>query len=752
MKKIFLKTILCVSAMLFSLMIQAKNETQINPVKVEDEEVLINPLNGEIEFDGMVTEAAWRLNESFNLYSHFPVFNSPTAEESQVFITFDENYLWIGAILHYNDISNLVSTSKKRDEESGNSDAFGILLDSYNDNENALGFFTMPSGLKIDYTVTNDAQPTGRRMETRNFTWNSFWDVKTTVSKDSWQVEMRIPFSSLRFQSINDITKMGLLINRTISYCNEIDTYPAIDTKHGRSAFIRPSLGKTIVLKNVHSRNPIYISPYAIGGTTRTYELNEPETKYIKDDAPELTGGLDVKYNVNNNLTLDFTVNTDFAQVEADDEQLNLTRYSLYLPEKRLFFQERAGIFSYDLGSSQNLFYSRNIGIVDDEPAKILGGARLVGRVGKWDMGFLDMNTQKAGEYSAENFGVARIRKQVINENSYVGGMLTSRIGYDGTTNFAYGVDGIFKVSEFDYLDVKLAQTEDNQIRSNSLSLDPTYLSVGLEHRSQQGIVYRGKYAYWGKDFEPDAGFVLLNSIHEANATLGYGWYPGENSKLYSIYAGVDYEMTSRLEDGKIESMQINPEFSLSFKSGLMIFTSLINQREGVLEEYELADNVDILAGDYSFYSFRGMISTPRTKRIYTRLTVNTGEYYDGNRFSVIFAPNFNISSSIQLSATYQYAKVDFASRDQSFTNNIARLKGTYMFNTKLSASAYVQVNELDNIFLTNFRLRYNPRDGNDFYVVLNDLRDLDKDGYIPELPIYQSRSILLKYTHTFIL
>jgi hypothetical protein len=739
MKKTFI-SFLIVSGILFNFCLYAQNEVQIKP------------LAGEINFDGNVSEPQWKLSENFPLAMHFPVFNNPPTENSEVYITFDGSYLWVGAILHYNNISNLVSTSKKRDEESENSDAFGILLDTYDDNENGLAFFTMPSGLKIDYSVSNDGQGGGGPGGggSKNYTWNTFWDVKTVVTENAWHVEMRIPFSSLRFQSVNNITTMGLIINRNISHCNEIDTYPAIDTKHGRDANLRPSLGKTIVFENIQPHNPVYISPYAIGGTSKNYELNETGDKYESENDPKLDAGLDVKYNLNNNLTLDFTVNTDFAQVEADDEQVNLTRYSLFFPEKRLFFQERSGIFSFELGGPQNLFYSRKIGISHGDPVRILGGARLVGRLGKWDIGFLDMNTAKFNGNPAENFGVARLRKQVINENSYIGGMLISRIDFEGNYNLAYGLDGIFRISDFDYLDVKFAQTQDKNTNTEVASFNPSFISVGLQRRSEKGLIYDAKYALWGKDFNPAAGFMFINNIHEIRGELGYGWFPGEKSSIFSYYSGIDFAMTSRIEDGKIENMEFSPEFRMALKSGYETFISLGYNKEGVLRDFYLAEDVMVYAGDYSFTAIRTHFSTPRTKKVVANLEIDAGEFYDGNRFSAGLEPEFNLSSSLQLSATYQLDKVNFSNRNQSFTNNIARLKATYMLNTKLSMSSFIQYNEVDNILITNFRLRYNPRDGNDFYLVVNDLRHADKNAATPELPKFLSRTLLLKYTHTF--
>lgn len=714
------------------------------------EEIKIEPLTGEIDFDGNPGEPTWQLSRSFPMVMHYPVYNGSPTEKSEVYITFDNNYLWIGAKLFYNDITKLVSTSKKRDETSENSDYFGILLDSYNDNENALAFFTMPSGLKIDYTVANDAAGRGPGDDLKNYTWNSFWDVKTVKNDEAWLIEMRIPFSSLRFQSVNDITKMGLIINRGISHCNETDTYPAIDTKYGQNAKIKPSLGQTIVFEQIKPRNPLYISPYLMGGISQNYESNETGDDFVKSNEPKLTGGLDVKYNLNNNLTLDFTVNTDFAQVEADDEQVNLTRYSLFFPEKRLFFQERASIFSFNLGGPQDLFYSRNIGIVDGEMAAIPGGARLVGRLGKWDIGILDMNTAKFNGNPAENFGVARVRKQVINENSYIGGMLTSRLGFDGSYNVGYGLDGIIRVFGDDYLDVKVAQTIDNSLENNVASLDPTFFRLAWERRSEEGFGYSGVYAYWGKDFNPESGFIFLNNLHEFRGEMQYGWFPEENSAIFSYRTGIDFEMLRRIEDGQLENMEISPEFEINFKNGFGAFTGLAYSKEGVLEDFHLTDDVFVPAGNYAFYGFHGFANSPRTKKLVGMVGFEAGQFYDGNRVSFNVDPELNLSSSFQITAGYQFDHVTFPTRDQKFTNNIGKVKITYMVNTKISMSAFVQYNEIDNILITNYRLRYNPRDGNDFYLVLNDMRNSKKTNSEDLLPPFINQTVMLKYTHTF--
>ena len=463
-------------------------------------EILIQSSDYQINFDGFVEKPAWELPQNFPLTMHSPIYNNQPEEKSKVFISYHNDYFGDGTILYYKNISDIIATSRKRDEEASTSDAFGIILDSYSDNENALGFFTMPSGQKIDFTISNNGQQVGLA-DSRNCTWNAFWDVKTKITDSVWHVEMRIPFSSLRFQRIDGNIKMGLIINRRIVHLNGVDTYPFIDTKYDPGASTKISLDQTIVVKNETYRNPVYIAPYVLSGIESNYHIDETGTGYQQTLEPELTSGTDVKYNLNNNLTLDFTANTDFAQVEADDEIVNLTRYSLFLPEKRLFFQERSGIFNFSLDGPQHLFYSRNIGFVDNEPVRIPGGARMIGRVGKWDLGLLDMNTARLNSNPAENFSAIRLWKQVINERTYVGGMLINKADFDSGYNVAYGIDVIFSPDNENYLDVETARTAEINNKNDIFSLAPSYSSIGLQKRSMSGLFYSGKYAYWGKAF-----------------------------------------------------------------------------------------------------------------------------------------------------------------------------------------------------------------------------------------------------------
>ncbi len=416
-------------------------------------QVTIPRINGEVKFDGVVNDACWDNVQPLEMVMHTPTFGLQPTEKSQIMVCYDNAYLYIGARLFDSNSSDMLVSSKKRDESEVSSEELMLIFDSFNDKENALGFSTTPTGLRSDFTISKDAMQHGGPGEGPfNTSWNTFWDVKTTRNDQGWFAEIRIPFSSMRFKEDKGKIVMGFICIRKIAHKNEVDVYPAIPPNWGESSAYRPSKAQEVVLDGLKSKKPFYIAPYVIGGTQFDNVINEAGTAYDLDKSAKFNAGLDVKYGLTNNLTMDLTINTDFAQVEADNEQINLTRFSLFFPEKRTFFQERSSVFTFDFEPGSSMFYSRQIGLNRGEQVPIYGGARITGMAGRWDIGFLDMQTQAMSQegssidaLTSENFGILRLRRQVINESSYVGGIVTSRIGTDGSYNTAYGWMGFLK-------------------------------------------------------------------------------------------------------------------------------------------------------------------------------------------------------------------------------------------------------------------------------------------------------------------
>lgn len=711
-----------------------------------------------LKFDGDPSDTAWCQLDLFPLTMQLPVYGKEPVEKTDVMIGYDDKYLWIGARLLMQDPDKIFAVSKKRDEDLRSFDSFGILLDTYNDYENGLAFFTTPTGLRTDYAVSNDAVgpgpgPDGTFIQF-NYSWNTFWDVLTTRDAKGWYLEMRIPFSSLRFRPENNLTTMGIIIVRTTSYNNETDTYPAIDHKYGFFATNKPSLASRIVFENLITERPFYISPYMIGGVTKDWKLNPGEAEYKLYEKSNLNAGIDFKHSLSSNLTLDVTVNTDFAQVEADNQQVNLTRYSLFMPEKRMFFQERSSLFSFSLGEMSDLFYSRTIGKYNEEAVRIFGGARLVGKMGRWELGLINMQTEKFRELPSENFGVYRIRRQVLNPYSYVGGILTTRLGINGNWNYAYGLDGLFKVFRDDFMNIKIAGTEDNNIESRFNSLKSSFISLQWERRSDQGLTYNINYSYSGEDFTPKVGFVRRDSLQSINGRVQYSWIFPEKSKLFNLSAGITGERSMRLPGGELETIILSPEIKANTKNGFHYEIAGYYHKEGVSRKFGLSDSVYVEAGTYTFSDVRIQINTPRTRSISGRYEFVSGYFWDGWKNTFTATNYLNPSSSLQLNATYTYNSIKFPDRDKlnSLRIHLVNFGALYMLNTKLSVSALIQYVTSDSRIISNFRLRFNPSEGNDLYLVFNDYRTLGNDENPIKLPEFFNRTVMLKYTHTFLL
>ena len=720
----------------------------------------IPKIKGEIKFDGVIDDECWQYIVPLMMVMHTPTFNNQPTEKSEVMLCYDNTYLYVGARLFDSNPSDMLISSKKRDESDVASEQLMLIFDSFNDKENGLGFATTPTGLRSDFTIYKDAMGmTDPTQGPFNMSWNTFWDVKTTKNDKGWFVEMRIPFSSLRFKDENGKIEMGLICVRQIAHKNEIDVFPAIPPNWGPSSAYRPSKAQEVVFEGLKSKKPFYIAPYAIGGYQMDNILNDAGTAYTLKKNPKLNAGLDVKYGLTNNLTLDLTFNTDFAQVEADNEQINLTRFSLFFPEKRTFFQERSSVFAFDFEEGSSLFYSRRIGLYEGEQVPVFGGARVTGMIGKWDMGFMDMQTQpinqRAGAsnpLSSENFGILRLRRQVINENSYVGGIVTSRVGRDGSYNTAYGMDGIFKIWENDYLNIKVAQVMDKTFQNKMASLDPTSLYVSWNRMTQKGLGYDFTFSRSGKDFDPKVGFLTRNNYTFYNAGFGYGWIPGEASAVQDHgFRLMSMAYTDNFNNS-LQTVETDLMYVINLKSGYGVMIALKNMFENVTDTFNFSSNAYVPTGKYKFNQIESHINSPMTNPLVVRTDFYGGSFYDGTRYSFGFEPSWNIGSTLQLGLSYNYNILHFSSRNQSFSGGVTGLKALVMFNTKLSISTFIQYNSAENSMLTNFRFRYNPREGNDFYIVFNEGRSTYRDIENPRLPLYNNRSILLKYTYTFTL
>jgi hypothetical protein len=366
-------------------------------------------------------------------------------------------------------------------------------------------------------------------------------------------------------------------------------------------------------------------------------------------------------------------------------------------------------------------------------------------------MGMLDMQTDADAGLPSENVGVLRLRRQVFNANSYIGLMTTSRVDVNGKYNLAYGLDGIFRVFGQDFLRLNWAQTFDKDENNRFNNLDASRIRMQWERRTIKGIGYDLSLSRAGKDYNPGLGFEFRENYTRFGDRIFYGWIPQKESKILNHQVGVNGYLFLDNMTSTTQSVELAPTWDVSFKSNAAMQARMRYSYENLADTFHLSDKVNIPTGSYQFYGLSGFYQTPSVKLINARIDMEAGSFYDGERLSIGLTPAWTLSRFLELSGFIQWNRVVFPERDQSYTATVSRLRAKASLNVKLSAEAFVQYNSAVNAISSNFRFRYNPREGNDFFLVVNQGNNTNRFRSDPHLPVMSGRTVVVKYTYTFV-
>ena len=698
-----------------------------------------------VVLDGPSEELAWASVEPWIPVQYEPENGSPATERTEFLVAYDDRFVYFALRAYDRDENGIRANTLYRDRLSGD-DHFEILLDTFNDDETALLFTTTPAGIRKDAAISNDAS--GGGLATGgwiNGDFNTYWDVATKVTPEGWFAEIRVPISSLRFQDSDGQVVMGITLQRKIARKTERVVFPPVPSI-ANWAFLKPSLARKIVFEDLHSERPIYVTGYGLTGTQREH-LETPSYKY--DTTYRGEGGIDAKFGLSNNMTADLTFNTDFAQVEADDQQINLTRFSLFYPEKRQFFQERAGLFDFRVGSQSRLFHSRRIGLDDSgEPVRILGGGRVVGRIGSLDFGLLNLQTANSQHLDAENFGVVRVRRQLNDGQSRLGGMFTSRAGAGGQYNLAYGLDGIFHLGGEDFVIFQWSQSFDQDATDGRL-IDNGRLAISAERRRRRGVGYNSIVEWAGRSYQPRLGFIQRTDYTLADHTSDFTWIGAADSPLIWHRLAVRGFAFIDNQTRKAETAEIGPEWEFSAKNGANGGLEVKWQTELLSQPFYLSQDVVIPEGRYRFFRVGAEYSVSHTSLFQLRPSVESGTFYDGWQVSIGARPVWYVSKHLELSASYRMTRIRFPSRQDTYLAHLVRLRIGTALDARLSANAFIQLNSIQHVVSGNIRVRYNFREGNDLWLVYNANMNTAQDRVLPRLPLFDIHTVLLKYTHT---
>ena len=719
----------------------------VGSISQTDPILSIQKITTPIVLDGFPDEPAWLQIDPLPLTMYQPVYRGEMTEYSEIKVAYDDKYFYLSGKLYDSDPDNIIANTMYRDRYSGD-DTFAIILDTFNDNENARWFFVTPTGVRVDQLISKDSE--GENSINRN--WTTYWDAATQITDDGWSVEIRIPFSSLGFQEVNDEIIMGMIAYRWMARQSERHIFPDVAPNWSRG-FTKPSQAQKIRLSGLEYKRPIYITPYVLGGFEQMNNFMMDQQNYSKETKYTREAGLDIKYPITNNMNLDVTINTDFAQVEADEAQVNLSRSPLFFPEKRQFFQERSGIFDFNLGGNNTLFYSRRIGLQQGRPVRIYGGARIAGNTGKWEIGALNMQTESLSELQlpGENFGVYRARRDLINDNSYVGGIVTSRLGTDGSFNVGVGTDFIYNYSGSHFIDFKYAATFDDQFSEPVNPFSNSIIRLFLQKQSSRGLFYRFTAKRAGERYIPAMGFESRFDYSMIDARLAYGYFNESDSAIRIVTPTIRYFVTTRNEDFSVESMLIENDWKVNFKNNSDFSITANWWFENLKNPLFFSDDVFVEPGDYSFYGIKFNYGMSNAKLLRTDISGSISTFYDGSQISFGISPTWNQSKFFEISGGVEFNLVEFPDRDQKEFLNIFRLRSIIALNTKVSLQLLSQYNYLARRLGTNARFRYNFREGNDFWIVYSETSNTHLDRTIPTLPRFNNRVLLVKYSYTFL-
>jgi hypothetical protein len=459
--------------------------------------------------------------------------------------------------------------------------------------------------------------------------------------------------------------------------------------------------------------------------------------------------GGDLKTALSPNLTLDLTVNTDFAEAEVDDQRVNLTRFPLFFPERRAFFVERAGTFEVKTGEVDLLFNSRRVGLTPDgEPVRLLGGARLVGRVRGWDLGLFDAETGRTPSGARENLGVLRARRELWNQGSWAGLMLTSRVTPD-SGQVALGADGELYLGGDDYVGFALAALAgDAGIGPDDGVLPRGAMRLLAERRRNRGMWYRTGVATTGSRYSPALGYVERGDAIQPLAELGYGWVvsPAGHQLRASVSSSWAYHNAAGTFDGSTASAILAYEPP----SGAVWTLTLTRQEDDLLVPFTPVPDASVPAGRH-VAGFAELTLKPSTgPRAVVGGSVRAGEYYDGRLYSLLLSPEWRASAHLRVSADLQLDRLEFPTREEQVWSRLGRLRVLASANPRLSLSLVLQANGSADLATANLRFRYSMSEGHDLWIVYNHDQNLDRDRFDIPIPGTARSGLLVKYTRSF--
>jgi hypothetical protein len=672
--------------------------------------------------DGALDERAWR--EAVPLTGFVqaePFEGSPASEHTEVRILYDDEAIYVGVVLHDRDPSLIVTTDTRRDANLEEMDSFQMIFDTFRDQQNGFVFGTNAAGVQFDAQV---------RDQDDEESWDGSWDVRTSTNATNWVAEFRIPLRTLRYGPAPQT--WGVNFFRNIQRTRERAYWSALPREHTLERL--SSAGELRGLELKTPRN-FKLLPYVLGSANRNFT---PGATTERDG----DFGFDSKFGITPSLNLDVTYNTDFAQVEVDTEQINLTRFNLRFPEKRPFFLENSGLFTIGKDEQLDLFFSRRIGLDDDgNLVPIKAGARLTGKMNGVNVGVLNMQTDDVGLQPENNFSVLRVSRELRNRSG-IGAMFVNRsatgdLSRGDDWNRTYGVDARLGVGEHFTMAGFGARTETPGLTGRDFAYNVDSEYDDGKHRA--GF----EYGRTGEAFNPEVGFLEKEGGYQRmffryHETMRQQWVRDWGFREWQPH--VQYTRFEYL-DGGLNAAELHLDNHWDWENGNRIDTALQGTWEGFREPFEIYPGVIVPVGEHGGLRFRMNSFTDRRKWLSAQLRWDVGTFLTGEQNS----PSLNVlirrGGRFTVDTNWTYRSISLP--EGAFHTNLGNMRVTYNFTPSVFVQSLIQYNDRTDRWSTNLRFHVLETAGTGLFVVYNNTESLDGLGPI-------NRAFIVKYVRQF--